>query len=118
MSDAPEKRYLVIIQLKDASTRRLQKIVPAIQSALARISSAPTESSFRSLGADSFGYFIKTTLRPGQVAERIVAPGGRQTYQGDPPILDGGDGVFVLEIGAGWSATDEFSRARTWLQRH
>jgi hypothetical protein len=119
MTDEPQKRFLVIVQLKDSNPRRLQKIVPLLQAALARIASAPVESAFRSLGADSFGYFFKTVLRPGQILERITAPGGRKPYEGgQPPILDGGDGVFVLELGTVWNATDEFSRARTWLQRH
>jgi hypothetical protein len=118
MTDTPEKRYLVIIQLKDSTPRRLQKIIPALQVALARAASAPVESAFRSLGADSFGYFVKTTLRAAQIVEKIVAPGGHRAFQGEPPILDGGDAVFALEIGKEWGGTDEFSRAKTWLQRH
>jgi|HubBroStandDraft_1064217.scaffolds.fasta_scaffold304047_2 hypothetical protein len=111
------KRLLVIVQLKAPTMERIQKVVPLLQEALRKISREPVETAFRSAGSDTFGFFIKTNLRPRGILDRIQAP-GHSIIPDQRPFLDGGDSVFALELGSDWSATEGFSRAYTWLQRH
>lgn len=106
-----ETRYHVIVKLSAADPLRLQKLVPALQAALDRISIAPVEQVFRSATADVFGYFIRSNLRAHQILAAIEAPNGG-------PFLDGKDAVFVFEVGSQFSAGVGFTRAATWLQRH
>lgn len=114
MTDA--LKYLVVVQLREATPARVSKVVPLLQTELARLSETTPELAFRSVMADFFGFFVKTKLGPAQIASAIKSPGPK--ISASKTILDGSDSVFTLEIGQKFSATDGFTRALTWLQRH
>lgn len=109
-------KYLVIIQLSDTKPARLASLIPSLQAGLTRISETAPELALRSATADYFGYFIKTKLRPGQIASELKLPGAK--YSSEGMILDGRDSILTIEVGQSFGATDGFSRAMTWLQRH
>jgi|SRR5580704_4168541 hypothetical protein len=68
-------RFLVIVMLGDSSPSRLQTLVPRLQEVLAALSTEPTQQAFRSATADIFGYFLRSTLRAGQLLGRLETPG-------------------------------------------
>lgn len=114
MSDAI--KYLVIIQLSDTKSARVASLVPALLAGLSRISETPAELALRSATADYFAYFIKTKMNVGRIEAALKSPGPK--YSAEGMILDGRDLILTIEIGQSFSATDGFSRALTWLQRH
>ena len=110
-SNAESTRFLVIVMLGDSSDQqRLRTLVPALQGALTKASTDRIEQAFRSPHADSFGYFIRSSLRATQIRARLETPD-------PPPFLDNSDSVLILEIGADFRGFGR-SRAWTWLQRH
>lgn len=114
--ETTERRFLVIVRVANPSPANLAVLVPELQAALGRMSSAPIEQAFRSVGADIFGYFMLSKLNAHQILARIESPG--TLFKHGTPILPGGDAVFVLEVGADFSSGEGFTRAGTWLQRH
>jgi hypothetical protein len=114
MADAT--KYLIIIQLKETTPARLATVVPSLQAELARMSDTAPELVLRSATADCFAFFIRSILRPGQIMSQLTAPGSK--YSSSGMILDGRDSILTMEIGQSFHATDGFSRAMTWLQRH
>ena len=110
-------RYLVLVKLHDSSPAKLVKLVPRLQEQLSRLSKATPEQVFRSATADVFGYFISSTLKARQIVAAIESPGS--SYLSDvEPILDGKDGLFVLELADDFTATTGFTRSGTWLQHN
>ncbi len=115
------RRYLVIVELSDTAIERLQILVPRLQNILARLSTEPPQQAFRSVSADMFGYFIRSTLVAGQISARIESPGKQGPRHGPPieqPVLLGKDSLFIIEIGEDFSAGRGFTRAGAWLQHH
>jgi hypothetical protein len=103
-------RFLVIVMLGDSSPSRLQTLVPRLQEVLAALSTEPTQQAFRSATADIFGYFLRSTLRAGQLLGRLETPD-------PPPFLDNADSLLILEIGEDISAIGRSNTWR-WLQHH
>lgn len=109
-------RYLIIVSVGTPTPDHLQKMVPALQRELSRISLSEPVQAFRSAPADYFGYLIESRMAPQQIRATLETP-GRPGHEPNP-FLGGSDGVFVLEIGPNVSAGEGFTRALTWLQRH
>jgi hypothetical protein len=114
MADAT--RYLVVIQLKEATKARVSKVVQLVKTELTRLSETAPELAFTSAMADCFGFFVKTNLGPAKITSAIKSPG--PTISASTTILDGRDSIFALEIGQKFHTIDGFTRALTWLQRH
>ncbi len=115
------RRYLVIISLSDTAPQRLRSLAPHLQDILARLSTEAIEIAFRSVTADMFGFFVRSTLAADQIIARLESPGREGFYEDDSveePGLTGADSLFVIEIGEDFKAGRGFTRAGTWLQRH
>jgi hypothetical protein len=112
-------RYIVVLQLKDASPSRLRNLVPGLLSIFTRLSDGhPAEQVFRSATGDIFGYVISSKLNAPQIRAAIESPGRSDFGAQEDVVLEGGDATFVLEIGKDFAAGPGFTRVGTWLQRH
>ncbi|SEG61170.1 hypothetical protein [Bosea lathyri] len=111
------KRFLVLVRVYDTTRDNLAKVVPPLQAQLAQLGQGSPEQVFRSLGGDTFGYFISSKLASGQILAALESP-GKGGYAGTEPFLGGKDALFVMEIGSDFQASQGFTRAGTWLQRN
>lgn len=111
-------RYLVIVQLGQATVSHVSNLVPSLQAELGAMSKEPVELAFRSATADLFGFFVDTDLAPQQIRARIESPGGVSSLTSKMPILEGNDALLIIQLGAEADSTKGFTRALTWLQRH
>lgn len=119
MSEKTGKQYLVLFSLDPSTPNRLRGTMPLLTKTLERLSTEPIELFFRSLGADHFGYLIRSKIVPGQILAVIESPerGFVGLRMNDPPFLTKTDSVAVIELGT--EAADRgFGRATTWMQRH
>lgn len=115
------KRYLILLSISPSTPERLRVIVPSLKAVLERISTEVIEQLFRSVGADHFGYLIRSKLVAQQILSIIETPQREDiglTGTLTPPFLTRQDSVFVMELGQDHAAQLGFSRATTWLQRH
>lgn len=114
------KRFLVIIQLGNTHIDRLKSLIPTLQDALARLSTKAPEQAFRSVGADQFGYIIKTDRVPRQIKAALESPGQRLPGKllGPMPFLSNDDSILILELGPDFFASVGFTRVGTWLQHN
>lgn len=118
----PLRRYLIVLNLGEASPQRLIGLVPAYLAALGRLSLVPTEQAFHSATRELCGYFITSRLAPKQIIAALESP-ARGSIQGgmdmaSTPFLNSKDALMVLELGEAFLAGVGFTRAGTWLQRH
>jgi hypothetical protein len=90
----------------------LAAVVPPLQSQLASVSTVAPEQVWRSATADVFGYFIKSSMNAGQISAALDKPAKI------PAFLGGHDSLLVIEVGSEFNASQEFTRATTWLQRN
>ena len=114
-------RYLAIFSLNPATPKRLAADLPNLKSALEKLSVAPIELAFRSLGGEYFAYGIRAKMHPGAVQKALESPAGDYWKARDlrvEPFLTNQDGVLVLELGDSFGAGNGFSRFATWIQRH
>lgn len=102
----------MVIRLGDTSPRHLAAVVPPLQTQLASVSAVAPELVWRSVTADVFGYFVKSTLNAAQISAAIDKPVNKS------PFLGGHDSVFAIEVGADFSASQEFTMPTTWLRRN
>lgn len=121
--DSETRRYLVLLQLGNASPDRLKTVVPGLKSVLERLSTEPIEQAFRSATADIFGYFIRSKRNATQISATIESPAKDPWFmkEGEPmigPFLDSGDAILVIEGGSDFCAGRGFTRVGTWLQHH
>jgi hypothetical protein len=112
-------RYLVVIQLKNASPARLRNVIPELLKVLTKMSGGhPAEQVFRSATGDLFGYLVSSKLNAAQIHAGIESPGDRYMAKAEDVILEGGDATLVVEVGKDFTAGHGFTRVGTWLQRH
>ena len=109
-------RYLVVFHLDSPSSDHLLKVGAGVTKVLGNASVTPIENAFRSEKRDVFAYLIKSSLRAGEIHNRIVSPGGSWSAT-TPAILLGNDSVLVFELGSDCAISRAFSRVSTWLQR-
>ena len=113
------KRFLVIVQLGNTHIDRLKTLIPTLQDALGRLSVKAPEQAFRSIGADQFGYIIKTDRVARQIKAALESPGDRLTGKlGPMPFLNNDDSMLILELGPDFYAAVGFTRVGTWLQHN
>jgi hypothetical protein len=121
MPDKQGKKFLILLSVSPATPDRLSVLVPALKGFLERISTEPVEQLFRAVGADHFGYFIRSRLVAPQILAALEAPQKHPWERGFQPIepfLTNQDSAAVIEIGTDVATHSAFSRARTWLERH
>jgi hypothetical protein len=121
MPDPKGKQFLVMLSISPATPDRLISLVPALKSFLGRISIEPIEQLFRSVGADHFGFLIRSRLVAGQILAAIESPQKQSWEPGFQPIepfLTSRDHVAVIELGRDVATSSGFSRALTWIERH
>jgi hypothetical protein len=106
------RRFLVVVRLGDTSPRHLSAVVPPLQTQLASVSAVAPEQVWRSVNADVFGYFIKSSMNAGQISAALDKPVKM------PAFLGGHDSVLVIEVGTDFSASQEFTMPITWLRRN
>lgn len=120
MADKEGKQFLVLLSINPSTPQRLALLVPKLKEVLDRISVEAVEQLFRSLGADHFGYLIRSKMAAGVIHSIIETP--QRGYLGsdnfDAPFLQGSDGLAVIELGSDFHCGRGFTRAATWLQRH
>jgi hypothetical protein len=115
------RQYLVILNLHTYDAQRLMNLVPRYKDALSALSVEPFEQVFRSVNGDIFGYLIRSRSKAHQIKANIESPGQSYLSAGNPttfPFLTGKDALLVLELADDKAASQHFSRALTWLQRH
>jgi hypothetical protein len=121
MPERKERRFLVIVSVKDCSQQHLSQVVPLILRTLGEVAIGPVEQVFRALQADIFGYFLRSRSSAREIRQRLEAPGnariGAQLSAADMPFLTNDDPILVLEVGEDFDGRG-FSRAWTWLQHH
>lgn len=104
------KKFLVTIQLADASPQNLAIVAPRINKELGRLSRAPIELAFRSKSGDLFGYVVASERVAGQILAAVTSPVPL-------PILSGDDKAMVVELGNEGAFGPGFTRLGTWCQR-
>jgi hypothetical protein len=110
------RRYFVTVALHAPTRERFLKVGTEVQKVLKAASVTPPEMAFAAGDGSVFSCFVKSSLRAGEIHNRINSPGGQFDMR-SPPILEGHDTVFVLEIGADFSISRVLGRAAAWLQR-
>jgi hypothetical protein len=122
MANRTEKRYLVILSLKDATVPHLAEVIPRIQQTLARLATESPQQAFRTRHGDTVGYLLRSRSHAREIATRLQTPAkqplGLRITQAEMPFLTNADAIFVIELGEDFHATAGFTRAGTWLQHH
>lgn len=112
-------QYAVILSINPSTPDRLQHLVPELMKVLQHVSTEVVEPLFRSVGADHFGFLIRSKMKPGHISAIIESPSyGFPTKTIAEPFLAAQDGFVILELGKDYHSPRGFTRAQTWLQRH
>jgi hypothetical protein len=114
------KQFLVLFRISPCTPARVGVIFPRLKEIMEKVSLAPVEQLFRSIGADTFGYLIRSKLKAGHILSIIETP--QKDFIGigkfEHPPLTRDDNVAVFELGPDFHCGIGFTRAMTWLQRH
>jgi hypothetical protein len=121
MPDRPSKQFLILLSISPATPDRIRLLVPALKNFLERISTEPVEQLFRSMGADHFGYLIRSQSNAPQILAALETPQKHEwekNFRPIEPFLTNQDNAAVIELGKDVATHSGFSRARTWIERH
>jgi hypothetical protein len=119
MADRIERRFLVIISIKDCSPQHLLGVIPRIQETLRTLAIGPIEQAFRASRGDVFGHLLRSRSFAAEIRAKLETPGAASSAmsRADMPFLTNDDLILVLELGEDFTGRG-FTRAWTWLQHH
>ena len=107
-TDAPV-RYCAVVQLDRSSTlQRISAIAPAIVKMIERWSKGEMEQLSRSNDGQTFGYLFRSTKPLGMMQAEFAATAATHNK----------DAIIIFAAGKDVVASEGFTRAGTWLQRH
>lgn len=115
-----ERSYLLHVNLGGKPSK--SRIAEAAQQikALVEQLSPDHQLAYTSGDGSAFGFFLKSSLRAGQIAHRVVSPtlnDPKPAQVAPPSPLRNEDGLLVLEIGTDVSEVGK-SRVQAWFQHH
>ncbi len=116
---AEKKKYLVHVELAEATLDRVKEAGAAVAEGLREISQGDVYPAYRSMGCDLFGFFVATSLAPAQIRAALNTP----TFRARDPsthykasAFRAGDRVLIVDVGRDALSINKDDAAR-WLQR-
>ena len=115
-----ERCYLLHVNLGGKPSKsRIAEAAQQIKTLVERLS-PDHQLAYTSGDGSAFGFFLKSSLRAGEIAHRVHSPGSNDPNPAQvapPSPLRNEDSLLVLEIGADVSEIGK-NRVQAWFQHH